>query len=71
MQEIRRYPPSYLVNANVVLGGQKDLAVRFTDVNLVVPAGEQHMYWAAMNSKSRKLTPFGKRYWRLGKHNRV
>jgi len=48
----------------------KDLQA-FTDVNLVVPVGEQHMYWAAMNSKSCKLTPFGKRYWRLVKHNRV
>lgn len=40
-------------------------------VDLVVPVGEEHMYWAAMNSRSCKLTPFGKRYWRLVKHNRV
>jgi len=48
----------------------KDLQA-FAGVDLVVPVGEQHMYWAAINSKSCKLTPFGKRYWRLVKHNRV
>ncbi len=48
----------------------KDLQ-EFAGVDLVVPVGEQHMYWAAINSKSCKLTPFGKRYWRLVKHNRV
>jgi hypothetical protein len=42
-----------------------------TEFAIVVPVGEQHMYWAAINSKSCKLTPFGKRYWRLVKHNRV
>lgn len=39
--------------------------------DLVVPVGEQHMYWAAMHSKTCKLTPFGKRYWELVKHNRL
>lgn len=48
----------------------KDLQA-FAGVDLVVPVGEEHMYWAAMKSKSCKLTPFGKRYWRLVKHNRV
>lgn len=48
----------------------KDLQ-QFASVDLVIPVGEQHMYFAAMNSKSCKLTPFGKRYWQLVKHNRV
>ena len=48
----------------------KDLQA-FASGDLVIPIGEDHMYWAAMNSKSCKLTPFGKRYWRLVKHNRV
>ena len=43
----------------------------FAGVDLVVPVGEDHMYWAAMRSKSCKLTPLGKRYWRLVKDNRV
>ena len=40
-------------------------------VDLVVPVEEDHLYWAAMHSKSCKLTALGKRYWRLVKHNRV
>jgi len=34
-------------------------------VGLVVPYDEEHMYYAAMNSKSCKLTPIGQYYWRL------
>lgn len=34
-------------------------------VGLVVPVGEEHMYFAAMNSKSCALTSIGKQYWRL------
>ena len=34
-------------------------------VGLVVPVGEKHMYFAAMNSKSCALTSIGKQYWRL------
>lgn len=34
-------------------------------VGLVVPVGEQHMYYAAMNSKSCKLTAMGIQYWKL------
>jgi hypothetical protein len=39
--------------------------------DLLVPVSEQHMYWAAMHSKSCKLTPFGKRYWLLVKEDRL
>ena len=34
-------------------------------IGLVVPVGEDHMYFAAMNSKSCALTSIGKQYWRL------
>jgi hypothetical protein len=34
-------------------------------IGLVVPVGEAHMYFAAMNSKSCELTSIGKQYWRL------
>lgn len=34
-------------------------------IGLVVPVDEEHMYFAAMNSKSCKLTAIGKQYWRL------
>jgi hypothetical protein len=34
-------------------------------VNLVRPVGEAHMYFAAMNSKSCRLTVLGEHYWKL------
>lgn len=34
-------------------------------VNLVKPVGETHMYFAAMNSKSCRLTVLGEHYWKL------
>lgn len=40
-------------------------------IGLVVPTGEQHMYFAAMNSKSCHLTPMGKQYWRLVSGNKI
>jgi len=44
---------------------------KFNRVNLVVPVGAEHMYFAAMNSKSCKLTILGKHYWRLVKKDRI
>lgn len=40
---------------------------KFNRVNLLVPVGEEHMYYAAMNSKSCKLTVLGEHYWELVK----
>lgn len=40
-------------------------------VNLVVPVGEEHMYYAAINSKSCKLTPLGIHYWNLVKNEMI
>ena len=34
-------------------------------VGLVVPVGEDHMYYASINSKFCKLTALGSQYWRL------
>lgn len=34
-------------------------------LNLVKPVGEEHMYFAAMNSKACKLTVLGEHYWKL------
>lgn len=42
----------------------KDLQ-KFQSVGLVVPVDEDFMYFAAMNSKSCKLTALGYQYWRL------
>lgn len=40
-------------------------------IGLVVPVGERHMYYAAMNSKSCRLTSIGKHYWRLVKEGKI
>lgn len=40
-------------------------------IGLVVPVGEDHMYFAAMNSKACKLTAIGKHYWRLVKEGNI
>ena len=48
----------------------KDLQ-KMESVGLVVPIGEEHMYYAAMNSKSCKLTALGSHYWRLVKDRRI
>ncbi|WP_461255282.1 caspase family protein [Treponema sp. R80B11-R83G3] len=40
-------------------------------VELVVPLGEQFMYYAAINSKSCKLTALGKHYWLLVKRQKI
>lgn len=44
---------------------------RFNRVNLVVPVGEEHMYYAALNSKACKLTALGSHYWNLVKKDRI
>jgi hypothetical protein len=40
-------------------------------VNLLVPVGEEHMYFAAMNRKSCRLTAMGLQYWRLIKERKI
>lgn len=40
-------------------------------LGLVTPVGEVHMYFAAMNSKSCKLTKRGQYYWKLAKDNKI
>ncbi len=48
----------------------KDLQ-KMQSVGLIVPVGEQYMYYAAMNSKSCRLTALGYHYWRLVKSKRI
>lgn len=40
-------------------------------VHLLSPVDAPHMYEAAMKSKSCRLTPSGRYYWRLAKNNRI
>lgn len=48
----------------------KDLQ-KFESVGLVAPVDEEHMYFAAINSKSCRLTALGYQYWRLVKENKL
>jgi Caspase domain len=48
----------------------KDLQ-KFVSVGLVVPVDEEHMYFAAMNYKSCRLTALGFQYWRLVSENKL
>jgi Caspase domain len=48
----------------------KDLQ-KFESAGLVIPVDEEHMYFAAMNSKSCRLTAMGYQYWRLVKEKNL
>lgn len=48
----------------------KDLQL-FESVGIVEPIGEKHMYFAAMNNKSCKLTRLGQFYWKLAKDGKI
>jgi len=44
---------------------------KFQSVGLVVPVNADYMYFAAMNSKSCKLTALGYHYWKLVKEDKI
>ncbi len=44
---------------------------KYHSLNLLVPVGEEYMYWAAVKSKSCILTPLGRYYWNLIKTERL
>lgn len=44
---------------------------RYVKLNLVIPVGEEHMYYAAIHYKSCKLTAQGQHYWHLVKKNTI
>lgn len=48
----------------------KDLQ-KMQSIGMVIPVGEDFMYWAAMNSKSCELTRLGRHYWNLVKNRRI
>ena len=48
-----------------------ELLRKYHGLNLVEPVGETYMYWAAINSKSCRLTPLGQHYWRLVRNCRL
>jgi len=42
-----------------------EILQKYNRINLVVPVGAEHMYFAAMENKSCKLTILGEHYWNL------
>ncbi len=44
---------------------------KYNRVNLVIPIDEEHMYFAAINSTSCKLTALGVHYWNLVNKERI
>lgn len=44
---------------------------KYQGIRLVIPLGEEHMYFAAMNSKSCRLTTLGQHYWKLVNDKRI
>lgn len=44
---------------------------RFRAARLVIPDGTEHMYYAAMQSRSCRLTPLGKYYWHRAKRKQL
>lgn len=44
---------------------------KYNRLNLVVPVGAEHMYYAAMDRKSCKLTIVGEHYWTLVREGRI
>ena len=66
--------PSYEFSADEAIEAHaaifQDLQ-KMEGVGLVVPVDEEHMYYAAMNSKSCRLTALGGHYWRLVKEKKI
>ena len=48
-----------------------EILQRFVKLNLVVPVGEEHMYYAAIHHKACKLTAQGQHYWKLVNKNTI
>ncbi len=44
---------------------------KLESIGLVTPVGEEHMYFAAMNSKKCRLTAVGKQYWKLVNEHKI
>ncbi len=44
---------------------------KLRDARLLIPVGEKHLYYAAVNSKACKLTTLGQSYWQLAKQGRI
>jgi hypothetical protein len=66
--------PSFEPESGVVIEENAEkfsILQKYNRINLVVPVGAPHMYHAAMESKSCKLTVLGEHYWSLVKNDRI
>ncbi|MDN3699338.1 caspase family protein [Vibrio cortegadensis] len=71
---IRNLDPSYEpTSPDPIEENVKTFAVlqKLAKVNLVIPDGEEHMYYAALNSKGCRLTVLGAHYWNLISKERI
>lgn len=44
---------------------------KYRAARLLIPVGEDHLYYAAMNRKACRLTPLGRFYWKLVKSGKL
>ncbi len=44
---------------------------KYRAARLLVPIGEEHLYYAAMNYKACELTPLGRFYWNLAERGKI
>lgn len=44
---------------------------KYRDAHLLVPVGEEHLYYAAVHSKACKLTALGQFYWTLASQGKI
>lgn len=74
-QQEHRLDPTYEFDNKDIADPDKVIIFKnlqkFERVGLVVPVGEEHMYYAAQNSKSCKLTALGYHYWRLVNESKI
>jgi hypothetical protein len=66
--------PSYEPTTKIAIKShteQFEILQKYVSVNLVIPIGAKHMYYAAMESKQCTLTPLGQHYWYLVKQKRI
>lgn len=63
--------PNHGIAPNPANNAKFAVLQKLNRLNLVKPVGEDHMYFAAMNSKPCKLTVLGEHYWNLITKGRI
>jgi len=63
--------PNHGINPDPINTAKFAILQKLNRLNLVKPVDEDHMYFAAMNSKSCKLTVLGEHYWNLITKERI